>query len=291
MVKKGNIPWNKGKVGVYKQSEATKKKLRGKTPWNKGKTGIYSEETKKAMGAKNIGKSGNSGSFKKGNAPWIKGKKHSTESREKTSSKLKGRSVWNKNTKGQMPTPWNKGKKHSTESREKMSLALKGRTPWNKGKPMSKEKRKEMEPVWEKNRNYKHTAQAKKKIRESRRHQVFPPKDSVIEIILQQELKKNGIAFRKHEPLVGQPDIFIEPNICIMADSDWFHGYKYLKGHDCSKYPIFNNVYFDKKIAYDKKITKQLTQQGYKVLRFWEHEIKEETEKCLQKILKKIQKR
>jgi group I intron endonuclease len=37
--KPGNVPWNKGKVGLQKA-------------WNKGKTGIYSEETRRKMGRK-----------------------------------------------------------------------------------------------------------------------------------------------------------------------------------------------------------------------------------------------
>lgn len=52
----GIDPWNKGKTGVY--SDKTKKLIadskRGKEPSNKGKT--YSEEVRKSMGAKNIGR-------------------------------------------------------------------------------------------------------------------------------------------------------------------------------------------------------------------------------------------
>ena len=73
-----------------------------------------------------------------------------------------------------------------------------------------------------------------------------------------------------------------------MADSDWFHGYKYMNGHDCTKYKIMNNEHFDKVIQYDKKITQLLTEQGYEVRRFWEHKIKENPEKCLQEIIEAI---
>lgn len=62
--KKGNIPWNKGKTGIYSQetlekmsaastgrvfSPESRQKMsdmrKGNVPWNKGKTGIFSSET------------------------------------------------------------------------------------------------------------------------------------------------------------------------------------------------------------------------------------------------------
>ena len=51
--KKGQKPWNKGKIGVY--SKESKRKMseakKGQIPWNKGKTGMqkHSEESKRKM--------------------------------------------------------------------------------------------------------------------------------------------------------------------------------------------------------------------------------------------------
>lgn len=44
---KGNIPWNKGKTGIYSRDtlNSISLTLQGNIPWNKGKTGVYSEET------------------------------------------------------------------------------------------------------------------------------------------------------------------------------------------------------------------------------------------------------
>jgi hypothetical protein len=68
--KKGYIPWNKGKKGLYIPSAETRRKMskaakgrrfsdehrkkiseanKGQIPWHKGKTGVYSEETLKKM--------------------------------------------------------------------------------------------------------------------------------------------------------------------------------------------------------------------------------------------------
>lgn len=69
--------------------------------------------------------------------------------------------------------------------------------------------------------------------------------------------------------IVGKPDIFIEPNICIFADGDYWHNTEKSKIRD-----IFVN--------------QELNKQNYKVLRFWEHEINKEPQKCLEKILETI---
>ena len=319
--RKGKAPWNKGKKGDYITSEATKKKLRGRTPWNKGKTGIYSEETKKTMGAKNIGIAAvNKGKpmseeqrkkmepvweKNKENSPWNKGIPMSEEAKKKLSSKLKG-------------TPaWNKGTPMSEEAKKKVSLSKKGTPPWNKGKPMSEERRKEMEPVWEKNRNYKHTTQAIEKITERRRRQIFPQKDTFPEVYIQKLLDEAKIEFEKHVPLMGQPDIFIKPNFLIFSDGDYWHcnpkphfiwNYKKPSNLEDLTSSDMNSLLKGKKMepgwepnqilsggqtakmkwASDKKVTKTLVNQGYIVLRFWDSEFFGKPTQCIEKIQKTI---
>ena len=227
----------------------------GKTTHNKGKKGYT-----------------NKGSFKKGQTPWNKEKKGVMPE------------PWNKGKKG-LQTSWMKGKRHTKESREKISKAGKGRKHSEDWKNKASERMAgENNPFY----GEKHDEPTLKIIKEKRLHQIFPTKDTIPEKILQEELRKRKIPFRTHLPVIGQPDIFIEPNICVMADSDWFHGYIYMNGYDCSKNKVQNNEFFEKKIQNDKKITQSLTEQGYNVLRFWEHEIKENPEKCLQKIIKII---
>lgn len=111
--------------------------------------------------------------------------------------------------------------------------------------------------------------------RERRLKQVIPFKDTTIEITVQNCLKELNITFETHKAILGQPDLFIEPNICIFCDGDYFHAnpdkYKasdiIMKGLDAQK--IWDR---------DKFVTETLESEGYKVLRFWEYEIKNNIE-------------
>jgi len=172
--------------------------------------------------------------------------------------------------------PHNKGKKGVTEETSKnMSIAQKKRIEngyevWNKGKT----------GVYSEN--------TLDKIRKARLKQIFPIKDTKIEKILQKGLRKKEIRFKKHIPIKGQPDIFIEPNICIFADGDYWHGNPVMfnpnneitsSGGRKKVWEIWQK---------DEKVNQLLASQGYKILRFWESELNNNPEKCLQEIIKAI---
>ena len=288
-------------------SEETRRKLsKARKKWfanggvhpMKGKH--QSEEWKKKMSKRMSGeKNPMFGKRITGSKHQMYGKHHSEESKRKMSLSSKGQIAWNK------------GKKMSKESIRKNSEARKkwfadGGIHPMKGKRHKEKSFRKMRVSHgsgEKNARYgtHHTEKIKRKIsatnkithlrpemrelsRKNRLHQVFPAKDTNIEKILQKGLRKKGIKFEKHKPILGQPDLFIKPNICIFADGDFWHGWLYLQGRDFSGKKHFNNEYFQHKIKKDKKITLQLKELGYNILRFWEYEINENPKKCLQKI-------
>lgn len=88
-------------------------------------------------------------------------------------------------------------------------------------------------------------------------------KDTNIEIKIQDILKKNNIIFEKQKPLLSKyiVDIFIEPNIVIECDGDYWH----------------NRSGAQEK---DRIRDKNLNDADYRVLRFWEHEINNDIKKC-----------
>lgn len=108
--------------------------------------------------------------------------------------------------------------------------------------------------------------------KKSRLKKIFPKKDTSIEITLQHKLVQLGINFEKHKPIVGQPDLFIAPNICIFADGCYWH-----KCEKCG---------FGIGREHDKLVTSELEKQGYEVLRFWEHDINNNLDSCVNEILK-----
>ena len=230
----------------FKHSEEARRKL---SKAHKGR--IFSEESKRKMRGRIVSEE------TRGKLRLLgTGRKHSEKSKRKI-RKARARQVISeehmRNFRNSM-----KGRKHSEESKRKMSEA-------QMGKIFSKEHRR--------------------RIKQKRLEQVFPIKDTKIEIKLQELLKENNIKFETHKSIIGQPDIIIEPNILIFADGDYWHGWFYLNGKDYSKQKGLNNEFFEKKIRDDKRITRKLRHDGFKVLRFWEHEIKKDPEKCLRTII------
>ncbi len=218
---------------------------KGNIPWNKGKTGIYSEETRKKL----------SGAHK-GQIPWCTGKKLSEEHKKNLSLSHKGKPSWNKGKKTDKPS-WMKGKHHTQEAIEKNRLAHLGKPPWNKGLQVT----------------LHHTEEAKLKIKESRAKQVFPIKDSLPEIKLQNFLKQLNIEFSPHKYMKGikngyQCDIFIPSmNLVIECDGDYWHG-----NINNPRFKILNKYQLKVKET-DNLRTKELQEKGFNVLRLWESEI------------------
>lgn len=137
--------------------------------------------------------------------------------------------------------------------------------------PNQIKKQKESLEVWFQSRE----GQKWRKDQSKRRtKQVFPKKDSLPERILQKSLIKLGIRFEKHIPVIGQPDLFIQPNLCIFADGDYWHSPE--------ERPI-------QKLK-DKKISYSLKKRGYRVIRLREFDIHENPTLCVEKIIKEIEK-
>lgn len=123
-----------------------------------------------------------------------------------------------------------------------------------------------------------HTEESKRKITLARLNIVYPRRDTKIEVMIQNILKERYIKFRTHEPIFGQPDIFIEPNICIFVDGCYWHGCE-----QCYDRNNFDSIQ-RKNIIRDQLITQKLINDGYIILRFWEHEIKRNVGSVLERI-------
>jgi very-short-patch-repair endonuclease len=107
----------------------------------------------------------------------------------------------------------------------------------------------------------------------NRARQKFPKKNTAPEMLLFQELEKSGIKFEKHKTIfyseknMTQPDAFIEPNVCIYVDGDYWHSREEVKKRD----QIINTA---------------LPSLGLVVIRFSESHLKRDVLGCLDKIQK-----
>lgn len=210
----------------------------------------------------------------KGKVPWNKGKK--------------GLQIaWNKGKKG-MQTAWNKGKhpsymqgknhpmfgrKHSLETINKISLSKKGCSSPRKGSKLSKETKDKLRKA-NLGKRYSEETNNKKRIWSiNNPNRKF--KNTKIELKIEEGLKKRNINYQKQVPIldIAIVDFCLPDNkIIIECDGCYWHGCKIHKpkGKDTHKNDI--------------KKDKEMRLNGYTVYRFWEHEINESVEKCLNKL-------
>lgn len=110
-------------------------------------------------------------------------------------------------------------------------------------------------------------------------------KDTKPEIFFRKLLYSKGIRYRTHYPIDGKPDVVIvSQKIAIFVDGCFWH-----KCPKCCRLPNSNKDYWiekiEKNVKRDKKINETLKSKGWKVIRIWEHEIKENLEGALKKVI------
>ncbi len=111
---------------------------------------------------------------------------------------------------------------------------------------------------------------------------------SRIERALGKALWKAGLRYRKqYKKLPGKPDyVLLKQRIAIFCDSHFWHGYQWEERQsDLKQNRDFWVKKIERNIEHDKEINKELQALGWKVLRFWEHEIENDIESCVQKVM------
>lgn len=106
-------------------------------------------------------------------------------------------------------------------------------------------------------------------------------RNSSLEILFRKELWRVGLRYRLNSNVLGKPDIvFNSKRLAIFIDSCFWHG--------CSMHcrmPHSNIEYWHRKIdgnrMRDSYVTSALAGSGWKVLRFWEHELKANMPGCV----------
>lgn len=117
-----------------------------------------------------------------------------------------------------------------------------------------------------------------RKITIARSKQRFPTDNTKINIIIRNGLNSRRIKNTSKKWLLGRflPDAFIEPNICVYCDGDYWHGNPKI-------YKKFDHIQLQNRKR-DRRANLALRKAGYKIIRFWESKIEEDSRKCLDKI-------
>lgn len=110
-------------------------------------------------------------------------------------------------------------------------------------------------------------------------------KDTKPELLLRKALWRMGFRYRLNSRLPGRPDmVFPSARVAVFVDGCFWHG--------CPEHfqqPANNAAFWKGKIANnvvrDSAVTNQLTEAGWLVLRFWEHEVNASVENCIQRVV------
>ncbi|QOR74099.1 very short patch repair endonuclease [Cruoricaptor ignavus] len=108
-----------------------------------------------------------------------------------------------------------------------------------------------------------------------------------IEVLLGKAMWAQGLRYRKNNrKIIGTPDFtFAKYKVAVFADGDFWHGKDWEKRRN--KVGANAGFWYDKierNIERDYKVTKQLCENGWTVLRFWETEIRQDADECARKV-------
>lgn len=114
-------------------------------------------------------------------------------------------------------------------------------------------------------------------------------KNTKPEILLRKLLGLNNVkGYRIHHELIGKPDIvFPKKKIAVFIDGCFWH-----KCKKCFVEPETRKKFWIEKIngnvKRDKEVNRVLRKKGWKILRFWEHQVRKSPNKIVSKIIEEL---
>jgi DNA mismatch endonuclease (patch repair protein) len=106
-------------------------------------------------------------------------------------------------------------------------------------------------------------------------------KDTKAELTLRKLLHSKGYRYRVHlSSLPGKPDIvFTRRRVAVFVDGDFWHGWKFEDW--AHKLAPYWRAKIERNRARDLQHENTLRDQGWDVLRIWEHQVKSDPEACV----------
>jgi len=111
-----------------------------------------------------------------------------------------------------------------------------------------------------------------------------------IDVMMNSMLDSIGCAYEMYPDMLGNPDFVIRSSrIVIFCDGDFWHGYRYHEKKRMAK--KFWRDKIEENMRRDVRIRRALRKSGWTVLRFWEHDIKKRSDKCVRRIAATMERR
>ncbi len=136
-------------------------------------------------------------------------------------------------------------------------------------------------PEFSKSKGFRTTEKRSELMKKIRRRDTTP------ELVLRKKLWNLGFRYRVNvKKLPGSPDIVLNKyKLVIFVDGGFWHGYNWKK----VKKSLKSNKDFwipkiSRNIQRDKENNYQLRKMGFSVIRFWDHEVQNNIDKCISKI-------
>jgi DNA mismatch endonuclease (patch repair protein) len=123
-------------------------------------------------------------------------------------------------------------------------------------------------------------------------------KDSRAELALRRALHAAGLRYRLHAPdVLGRPDLVIRSRrLAVFVDGDLWHGNPdevRRRGREslAELFPTRTDWWvakIERTVRRDREVTTALREQGWTVLRLWEHDILHDPDGCARAVLDAI---
>lgn len=119
-------------------------------------------------------------------------------------------------------------------------------------------------------------------------------KNTKIEIFFCKALSKEvyplGYRYRRHyKKIPGSPDVvFVSQRIAVFVDGDFWHG-KNFKTRKAKLPKKYWQQKIEDNITRDRRVNRKLRRESWKVIRFWESDIRKDPAKVVRKVMEVLE--
>ncbi len=111
-----------------------------------------------------------------------------------------------------------------------------------------------------------------------------------IDLRMRQLLAEERYRFEMYPKMYANPDFVLRRRrIAIFCDGDFWHGYRYREKRRLRK--KFWRDKIEANMRRDLRYSRELRRRGWSALRFWEHDIDGDPDKCARRIRRKFRER